>query len=165
MKILSEKYWHDLFEAGVFIKACTGVIEIISGFLLLTIKAQTLGRVLGRYAQGEIDDIQDFFLNYAYQYVRHLTVATKNFAGIWILGHGLINFFLVFGLWKKRPWAYLVAIGVLVSFVFYQIFRVIRHHSILLEVLTIIDILFAFVIWHEYNYITKKSKTEQALLK
>jgi uncharacterized membrane protein len=154
---LKEKYWHEFFVISICIKILTGLVETVSGFLLLWMSPAALTLVLNRFSRGEqLEDPQDFFLIYAHQYLQHLTSGTKVFAGLYILSHGLINLVLVAGLIKEKTWAYLVAIGVLISFMTYQIFRVAMNHSLPLAVLTIFDAFFVVIIWHEYNYLTSK---------
>jgi uncharacterized membrane protein len=156
---LKEKYWHEFFIISICIKTLTGLVETASGFLLLYLSPAVLTGILNRLSRGEQLEVpQDFFLVYAHQYLNHLTAGTKNFAGLYILAHGIINLFLVLGLIKEKTWAYLVAVGVLCSFMFYQIFRIAINHSLLLSLLTIFDALFVIVIWHEYNYLTRKLK-------
>ncbi len=160
MKAIAEKYWHEIFEIGVFIKSLTGLVEVISGILLVSIRASTLHNILIRLSRGELtEDPQDFFFSYANQFLSHLTAATKDFAGFYILAHGLINLFLVLGLLKEKAWAYLVAIGVLSSFMLYQIFTIALRPSIFLEVLTAFDVFFVFLIWHEYKHLSGKLKS------
>jgi uncharacterized membrane protein len=154
---LKEKYWHEFFIISMCIKTLTGLVETASGFLLLFLSPAALASMLNRLSRGEqLEDPKDFFLVYAHQYLQHLSALTKNFAGAYILSHGIINLLLVLGLIKEKTWAYLIAIGVLCSFMLYQIFRVAMNHSLLLSALTIFDALFVVVIWHEYNYLIKK---------
>jgi uncharacterized membrane protein len=154
---LKEKYWHEFFVISIGIKTLTGLVETVSGFLLLWISPLALNGILNRFSRGEqLEDPKDFFLFYAHQYLQHLSTGTKVFAGLYILAHGLMNLVLVIGLIKEKTWAYLVAIGVLCSFMLYQIFRVAMNHSIPLTVLTVFDAFFVVIIWHEYNYLTRK---------
>lgn len=156
---LKEKYWHEFFIISMCIKTLTGLVETVSGFLLLWISPLDLAGILNRFSRGEtLEDPGDFFLAYSHQYLQHLTAATKDFAGLYILAHGLINLFLVLGLIKEKTWAYLVAIGVLISFMMYQLFRIAMNHSVPLSVLTVFDAFFVVIIWHEYNYLTRKLK-------
>ena len=162
---IKEKYWHGFFELGIFVKSITGLVEILSGTLLLSVGPNVLHNILMRLAGGEAGEVpQDFFFVYSSQYIQHLTTATKNFAGIYILAHGLLNLILIIGLIKQKTQAYLIAVGVLISFMLYQIFRIAQNHSLILTVLTVFDVFFVYVIWHEYNYLTQKLKNE-ALLK
>jgi uncharacterized membrane protein len=141
------------------IKTLTGLVETASGFLLVYLSPVVLTNILNRISRGEqLEDPKDFFLAYAHQYLQHLTAGTKDFAGLYILAHGIINLLLVLGLIKEKTWAYLVAIGVLCSFMLYQIFRIAMNHSLLLSALTIFDAFFVIIIWHEYNYLTRKLK-------
>jgi uncharacterized membrane protein len=154
---LKEKYWHEFFIISICIKTLTGLVETVSGFLLVYLSPSALTVILNRLSRGEqLEDPQDFFLAYAHQYLNHLTAGTKDFAGLYILAHGIINLLLVLGLIKEKTWAYLVAIGVLCSFMLYQIFRIALDHSLLLSALTIFDAVFVIIIWHEYNYLTRK---------
>jgi len=154
---LKEKYWHEFFIVSICIKTLTGLAETASGFLLVFLSPAGLAAILNRLSRGEQLEIpQDYFFVYAHQYLNHLTMGTKDFAGLYILSHGIINLVLVTGLIKEKTWAYLVAIGVLISFMTYQLFRIALNHSLLLSVLTVFDAFFVVIIWHEYNYLTKK---------
>jgi len=73
------------------------------------------------------------------------------FVAIYLLIHGLLNMFLAIQLYRDRIWAYLVTITITIIFIFYQIHRIILHHSPVLIVVTIFDVLFIILTWHEYN--------------
>jgi len=157
MKAIKEKYWHETFIFAIVIKSFTGITETLSGLVLLFINPVILNAILNRLSRGEqLEDPKDFFLVYAQQYISHLTSGTQIFAGLYILSHGIINLFLVLGLIKEKTWAYLVGIGILFSFMMYQLFRIALHHSLFMEVITVFDVFFIVLIWHEYNYLTKK---------
>lgn len=154
---LREKYWHEFFVISLCIKTLTGLAETLSGVFLLYVSPQVLLATLNRFSRGEqLEDPQDFFLAYAHQYLHNIKSGTQIFAGLYILAHGLINLVLVAGLIKEKTWAYLVAIGVLISFMTYQLFRVAVTHSLPLAALTIFYAFFVVIIWHEYNYLTQK---------
>jgi uncharacterized membrane protein len=73
------------------------------------------------------------------------------FVAVYFLIHGFLNLFLAIQLYRDRIWAYLVTIFVTIIFIFYQIHRIILHHSVVLTIITIFDILFIFLTWHEYK--------------
>lgn len=150
---LKEKYWHEFFIISICIKTLTGLVETASGFLILLLSPAGLMAVLNRLSRGELaEDPKDFFLAYAHQYISHISSGTQVFAGLYILAHGLINLVLVIGLIKEKLWAYLVAIGVLISFMLFQLFRIAVSHSLPLTALTVFDAVFVVIIWHEYKY-------------
>jgi len=156
---LKEKYWHEFFVISICIKTLTGLVETASGFVLLFMSPAGLASILNRLTRGErLEDPRDFFLAYAHQYMHTITSSTKVFAGLYILSHGLINLVLAAGLIKEKTWAYLVAIGVLISFMSYQLFKVAVNHSAPLAALTVFDAFFVIIIWHEYNYLARKLK-------
>jgi len=156
---LKEKYWHEFFVISICIKTLTGLMETASGFLILWMSPAGLTLVLNRLSRGgNLEGPADFFLDYAHQYLHVITSSTKVFAGLYILSHGLINLVLVAGLIKEKTWAYLVAIGALISFMSYQLIRIAMNHSIPLAVLTGFDVFFVIILWHEYNYLTRKQR-------
>jgi uncharacterized membrane protein len=156
---LKEKYWHEFFIVSICIKTLTGLTETVSGFLLLWMSPAGLALILNRLSRGDrLEGFADFFLDYAHQYLHVITSSTKIFAGLYILSHGLINLVLVAGLIKEKTWAYLVAIGALISFMSYQLIRVAMNHSVPLAILTGFDVFFVIILWHEYNYLTRKQR-------
>jgi uncharacterized membrane protein len=154
---LKEKYWHEFFVISICIKTLTGLVETVSGVVLLYMSPAAIMAVFEKLTRNEqLEDPRDFFLAYVHQYMHNINSATQIFAGLYILSHGLINLVLVAGLIKEKTWAYLIAIGVLISFMSYQLFKVAVNHSLPLAVLTVFDPFFVIIIWHEYNYLTRK---------
>ncbi len=139
--ILKQKYWHALFEASVFIKAINGIWETISGFALIFL------------SKGFINNA---FANQSF--TEHISVGTKNFAGIYILAHGLINIFLAYYLYKEKLWAFWISMGFFSGSVVYLVYRLTDGPSLLLYMLIAFDVFFTYLTWHEYKYRVKKSQ-------
>lgn len=152
-KFFVEKNWHRLFELGITLKAFNAVFEIISGTLILFVSKHVFNNVLLRLARGELlEDPRDRFINFLTHSLQNISTHTKIFAALYILSHGLLSLFLVIQLYREKLWAYLVAIGFALLFITYQIYRIDRGHSIGLTIITIYDILFTILTWHEYKY-------------
>ena len=135
MKIfVPEKYWHKFFEIGVFVKGFNGIWETLSGLLVL-------------------EDPSDHLINFLAGVLQNFSREAQTFAALYILIHGALNIFLAVQLYRGKKWAYLFVINVTTLFVLYQIYRIGIHHSLLLTILTIIDILFVVVAWHEYRHL------------
>ena len=49
---LRKKYWHEFFIIGIVIKSLTGLVETLSGFVLLLISPGLLINILGRLSHG-----------------------------------------------------------------------------------------------------------------
>lgn len=134
--MIKQKYWHKLFEASVIIKAINGIWETIAGFAILFISSATIAHAFG----GEIQNLQ------------HLSTSSKEFAGIYILAHGLINIFLAYFLYKEKLWAFWVSIGFFTASIVYLGYRVINAPSLMLYGLILFDIFFMYLTWHEFQY-------------
>lgn len=151
--LLVEKNWHRLFEFGIFLKGFNGIFELISGFIVLFVSKSVFTGLLFKLSRSELlEDPNDKFINFITLWLQHLSTNTKIFAAVYILIHGILNVFLAVQLYRERLWAYLVTISVTILFMSYQIFRVAHTHSIALTVITIWDIAFIIITWHEYKY-------------
>ena len=153
---LKEKYWHEIFEASILLKALNGVWETISGFALLYINKSTIGNGIIFLTRKELtEDPNDKFIYFLNSQLNHFSSNTKELAAIYILTHGIVNLFLAYNLYKENLWAYKASLFFVAIFLSYLIYRLIISHSPLLFGVIIFDILFAVVTWHEYKY--KKS--------
>jgi len=153
ISLLAQKYWHKLFEVGVFIKGFNGLWETISGFLVLFVNKATFNSWFYLIARNELlEDPNDSLMNFLAHALQNLSNDTKIFAAVYVLAHGVLNIFLAIQLYRDKHWAYLVTIGTALVFMIYQIYRIGIHHSILLTVITIFDALFVMLAWHEYKY-------------
>jgi len=159
MKLIKEKYLHGAFVFAVAVKVFTGLVESVGGALLLAQNPLVFHHTLDRITRGELTEVpSDYFFNLVNHGLRHLTVANHDFVGLYLLGHGFTNLFIAYGLSWNKPAAYLVASGILIAFIFYQVTRVIIHPSWLLGVMTGFDLVFVGLVYNEYNYLTKKLK-------
>ena len=150
-----EKYWHGLFEFGIFIKGFNGIWETISGILFLFWSKTALTRFFYLLARGELlEDPKDLVIGYLAHILQNLSSDVKVFAALYILGHGVLNIFLAVQLYRNKLWAYLATVWLMLIFVAYQIYRVSLHHSWPLLFLTLFDLGFIVITLHEYRYRT-----------
>lgn len=153
------RFAHVLFRIGVWIKGLDGILELIGGTLFLFISRSALGRVVAFLTAHELsEDPHDLLANALRHAVEHLSSDTKLFGSVYLLVHGFIKVFLVWGLLRNRLWAYPTAIAFLCAFVGYQAYRVSRHFSIALLVLTVVDIGIVLLIIHEYIHVRREAK-------
>lgn len=152
-----ERYLHRFFLLSVWLKAFNAVIEVLLGILLLFSVGFTDALVF--LAQNElIEDPTDFFATHVNSFATHLSAGAQFFAAFYLLSHGLIKVFLVWGLLRGRLWAYPAAIAFFVLFVVYQIARFARTYSLLLLLLTLFDLIVIFLTWHEYRHVLRRQK-------
>ncbi|PYO39981.1 MAG: DUF2127 domain-containing protein [Gemmatimonadetes bacterium] len=151
--IIPERTLHRLFDLGVLIKGIDGALELAGGVLLLLVKPLTLNAMIVFLTAHEIsEDPADLVANLLRNSVRHLSLNTTLFAGVYLLAHGLAKLLLVVGLLRGRRWAYPAALWFLAAFVLYQCYRILLTQSLPLAALTAFDIVVMSLIWREYRF-------------
>ncbi len=143
---------HILFEAGIVTKGIDGILEIAGGVLLFLVNPRAIGHLARVLTQHELsEDPHDLVARWLLHAALHLRANTQIFAGIYLLGHGLIKVGLVAGLLLGRRWAYPVAIGVFLLFVAYQLYRYSHTHGPALIALSVLDVIVIGLTWVEYK--------------
>ena len=146
------RWKHRFYQVALFFKGADGVLETVGGALFLLNSSEALrgwiGRVTGWVLARDPDDAVARLLRHAFT---HLTGSRRVFAGVYLLGHGLVKAAIVIALLRRRPWAFIVGIAVLVLFIAYQIFRWFHTHSLTLAAVTVLDAVIAALVWGEYR--------------
>lgn len=141
-----------VFIASLWGKALDGALEIAGGLILLLVTPATLSRLAIVLTQHElVEDPQDLVASALRQAASQLSASTQLFGGIYLIAHGLIKIGIVAAVLSGRRRAYPVAIGFLVLFIIYQLYRLSYHYSIGLLLLTLFDMLIVWLIWREYK--------------
>ncbi|MBY0472999.1 DUF2127 domain-containing protein [Patescibacteria group bacterium] len=152
-RVFTQKFWHELFEAGILLKALNSVWETAAGLYLLWSVHPLIRSGFVFFSREEfLGGHDDFIFRFIADHLNQLSVSTKNFVGLYLLFHGLLNMFLSYNLYKNRLWAYPVSMGITGIFLVYQGYRLFHTHSIILLCITIFDIVFIYLTWHEYRY-------------
>lgn len=150
-KSVREKWLRRLFKIGVLLKGLDGVLETVGGTLFLLISRPELHHLVFSLTRHEIlEDPDDLIANSLRHAFSHLSAGGKFFGSLYLLVHGVIKVFLVVCLLKNKLWAFPTAITILLGFMGYQIFHLTAHFSWMLTVLTVVDGVIVFSIWHEY---------------
>ena len=152
--IPTENAIHKAFEVGVIIKGIDGVLEILGSILLLWISPQRVSSIIVFLTQHELsEDPHDFLATHLLRTAQEFSSGTKLFQSLYLLTHGVIKIFLVWGLLKNKLWAYPVSIAFLMAFIGYQMYRYSYNHAPSLLILTIFDAVIIGLTWHEYKYV------------
>ncbi|MGA2545193.1 MAG: DUF2127 domain-containing protein [Rectinemataceae bacterium] len=143
---------HAGFEIGILLKGLHAVSEIVGGALLWFVSPQSLGRVIKILTQNELaEDPHDFLANIMIRASEHYSISTQHFGVFYLLSHGGIKVILVFLLWRKKIWAYPLAVAVLVFFIVYQTIRWTTTHSVFLTAFTVLDLIMIWLTIVEYR--------------
>ncbi len=145
------KIIHNAFKVGILLKGLNGFLEIIGGMLLFFISPKTLYYLVRLITQSELsEDPKDRLANFLVQTARDFSVSSQIFGGFFLLSHGLIKIFLIIALFKKKLWAYPLAIVVFGMFIIYQMYRYSLSHSGWMIFLSILDIFVIALTYLEY---------------
>ncbi len=144
---------HWLYLIGIWFKGIDGILELVGGVLLLLISKAALSGLVFYLTQHElVQDSADWLATHIRHAVSHLSADTKIFASAYLLGHGAVKVFLVWGgLLRRRMWAFPTALAVIGAFVAYQAYRLIHRFSLGLAILTAVDVLVWLLILREYR--------------
>ena len=152
IRIRRATFIHDAFDIGIALKGIDGVLEVIGGFLLLFASPERVNRVVELLTKHELSkDPHDFFANYLVNLAHSFSTGAQFFASLFLFSHGVIKVFLVLSLWRKKLWAYPLAIVVFGLFVIYQMYRYFLSPSALLIVLSVLDVFIIVLTWLEYR--------------
>lgn len=160
---IQQKTLHTLFLISVWIKGLAGLLETIGGFLLLFVPQATLEALVIFLTAPELaEDPNDRVATFLQRAVHEFGSDTKLFASVYLIIHGIIKLFLVAGLLRRKLWSYPISLWFLAFFILYQCYRFFVTHSLWLVALTLLDLVVAFLIWHEYQ--ARKKNYVQASL-
>jgi uncharacterized membrane protein len=148
----TDRLWHRAFCAAIVFKGLDGVLELISGILFLCVPFPDLAELFFRVGRSAwMQDPDDFIARSLRHGFDHLSAANKIFAGVYLLGHGVVKLMLVVGLWRNQRWVFPVATLTIAAFIIYQTVRLVHHFSATLVVLMVLDVAVLGLIWREYH--------------
>jgi len=147
-----EKTLHRLFLISVWLKGGAGLLETLAGVPFFFVTPRAIEAFVVLLTAPELsEDPKDWIATTIRHAVHHFSVGSALFAGAYLIIHGLIKIFLVAGLLRGKLWAYPTSLWFLAAFIVYQCYRYAYTHSIWLVLLTVLDVIVAFLIWHEYQ--------------
>ncbi len=148
---MKKAIFHVGFEVAILLKGIHAGLEVIGGVLLWFIKPATLDTWIQVLTQNELaEDPQDYIANLLVGLGQRYTVDAQQFGVFYLLSHGLVKVVLVLLLWRRKLWAYPVAVAVLGVFIAYQVFRWTSTHSTFLIGLSVLDALLIALTLIEY---------------
>jgi uncharacterized membrane protein len=143
---------HAGFELGVLLKAILALLEIVGGVLLLFVSPSLLGRLLRLLTQNELaEDPSDLLANLILRASERYSISTQHFGVLYLLSHGSVKLVLVLLLWRRKLWAYPLAVAALALFILYQALRWTTTHSVFLVVFTVLDLAIIWLTLVEYR--------------
>ncbi len=154
-----KKLQHIIFRISIALKFIDGILEVFASLLLSIFTSQVIASIVQIIFAHELaNDPNDFIANYLIQTSLNISNNAQLFAAIFLLIHGLIKIILSLGLWYEKVKFYPISAFVLTALIIYQTYRFTHTHSIILFLLTLIDILIVILIWVEYTRLKNKKE-------
>ncbi len=149
---MNERRIHQFFMISVLLKGAHALIECVGGAILAIVSTRAIVDLVNSFTQDElVQDPNDFVATRLMGWAQDFTVSTQHFYAFYLLSHGIVKVFLVWGLLRRMLWAYPASLVVLGLFIAYQIYRYSYTQSFGLIVLSVFDVVVMVLIWHEYN--------------
>ena len=149
-----ERGIHDVFMFSIVLKGFGAFLETLLGLMLLYTKS--IVAFIMELINNELLDDPNDFLTIHFKHALNPSPETQVFGGLYLLSHGAVKLFLVIGLLRNKLWAYPASLAVFSLFILYQMMRFFRTHSVWLLLLTIVDLVVMWLIWHEYRRVQKE---------
>ena len=131
---------HRAYKAGLVLKGLDGLLEIAGGAALLGTPRPLIRHALALLTRQELfEDPHDLLASYLAYLAQHLSLGAQQFAGLYLMAHGLVKLAMVAGLLHGGRWSYPVAVLLMSGFIGYQGWHLAQHASPLLALLTAID--------------------------
>lgn len=157
-----EQYVHIGFEISLLLKAIGGFFEVLGGVLMLFLSPARLVKITESLTRHVLTDDPDSLIANGLLSLSHsFSLSTQYFGVFYLASHGIIKFVLVYLLWRKKLWAYPLSIVVLMIFIGTQIYRFAFTHSVMLILLSVLDIVMITLTTLEYRNIKRAQKSEK----
>jgi uncharacterized membrane protein len=157
MEKSKEEILRKIFRMGLFLKWIFASLQLIGGTILLFISQNIITRGIIAITREELtEDPRDYIATHILQFGTHLSLSTKLIIALYLIIHGIIKFYLLYGLWKDKLSAYPLSAGVFSLFLAYQLYRYSFTYSVWLLILSLFDLIYIYLIIHEYR-LTKKT--------
>ncbi|MDE1919128.1 MAG: DUF2127 domain-containing protein [Patescibacteria group bacterium] len=162
-RLLSEKNIHLVFDVSLWLKAVFAFGEILSGIATYFVSKELLVQIIFLVTKAEFaEDPHDRLANYLLHAAQNLSIGARDFAAIYLIAHGIVKLWIIAGLLRKKLWYYPTAMIVFGLFIVYQLYRFAFTHSVLLILITILDLIVIGLTWHEWRYLSRVLKKSAA---
>lgn len=137
------------FHISLALKALDGLIEVLSGLLLLVIRPAQIESWADKQL---LHHPHSALAAHVADWGHSIGKGSLLFASIYLLSHGIVKLFVVINVWRNRSWAYPLLLVVIGAFIVYQLFYLIfKKFTGGMVALTIFDFLIVYLTWIEYQ--------------
>lgn len=140
------------YEVGILIKGFDGLIELISGVLLLAVPPHTILGLTNSLTHRELgEDPHDFIATHVLHLGAHLAAGHNSFVAAFLLIHGAVKVGLVVALLLNKIWAYPIGLSLLSLLFLYQVYDLIGKPTVGIALLSVLDAVIIWLVWREWQ--------------
>lgn len=152
---------HLLFAVGMWWRILYGVFRISLGLLLLKIIHQPISELLRTLWRNDlVDDPRSSLAFYLFNFFAHHDFTVTFFFAFYFIFWGVVDILLSVALLHHQMWAFPFSVMLIISFMVYELVRLLETHSPVLIVLLCIDTLVLWLIYREWSRLVKKGTAE-----
>jgi len=138
------------YRVFLFGQGLLGTVQFIGGAALAMAPSGSIPKLVDWLVKNELaQDPTDPIARTLFDWAAALGPGADGVYAIYLLGHGILNLFVVTSLFFRVQWAYHFAMTVLWGFVAFQLVEFAIQRDPLLLPLTIIDLLVIILVWLE----------------
>jgi uncharacterized membrane protein len=143
---------HKFARFLIYFKGFFGIFEFVLGIALLIIGPKAMNRYWLWILNFEPFEDHPRLMDSASRFViNHVLGSLHLLIALYMIIHGLVAIAVIFALIQKKMWAFPAAGLLLTLFILYQIYRLALAFSIILLILTLIDVAIIFFLRYEYK--------------
>ncbi|MEI7885024.1 MAG: DUF2127 domain-containing protein [Clostridia bacterium] len=143
---------HISFDVGLLLKGFNALLEIIGGIALVFLSPSRMNQLTTLVSGKELaEDPTDWLMNYLVNFGHTFSISAQQFTMFYLLSHGTVKMVIILLLWKKKLWAYPLSVVMLIVFIVYQLYHYTSSHSVMLLLLTLLDIAMIVLTVLEYR--------------
>ena len=163
-KKLSNKNPLDIgFTLSLLLKGLFEVSEILSGAALFFLTPDRMNRlILWLSTANWLGGPGGWLMNRLDAVAQSFTAGTQHFVIFYLMSHGIVKLAVVILLWKKKLWAYPASVLLMCCFIVYQMIKFASGHSILLLLLTVLDVILIVLTVLEYRNMKLDAKNHNS---
>ncbi len=142
------------FRIAVLCKGIGGLFELVGSVLLLFLNPARMNHLLTYLAHRVLWPWKPAG-SLLLQLGAHFSTGAQIFGMLYLLSHGVIKCILMVLLWKKKLWAYPLAILSILLFMAYQVYRISVHPTFMMVALTVFDAVMIALTVVEYRRVRR----------
>jgi uncharacterized membrane protein len=142
---------HKIVKLVIYLKGAIGILQALAGTILLLIGPNRISTLIENSLERDVENPGSMIHNILVRLADASSVNIHIFIALFMIVHGFVFISAVFALIHKRMWAFPSAGLLLLLFIIYQMYRLSQEFSILMIILTAIDIIILALLSLEYK--------------